>query len=102
MPQTKNDELARSLLVRAGLSTQTIDDAFLRLSVETALDVCSDLVGDRAPDENWFRDYFSLGDEHMVLTEEGWVRACDNTPEVCGDEPAEVLGEVNAPAKGAA
>lgn len=47
---------------------------------------------EQAPDENWFPDYYSLTGDHMVLTEEGWLPADQNTRE----EPMEVFDEVNS------
>jgi len=52
---------------------------------------------EHAPDEDWFRDYFLLTGVHAVLTEEGWIPADQNTVEITGEEPMEVLDEVNAP-----
>jgi hypothetical protein len=52
---------------------------------------------DPAPDENWFRDYYTLTGDHVVLTEEGWIPADQNTVEITGEEPMEILDEVNAP-----
>ena len=64
-----------------------------------ALKVCALVIDDRqAPDKTWWREYFTLSGDHWVLTDEGWVPGEMNTREVCGDEPAEVLDEVNAPA----
>lgn len=51
-----------------------------------------------APDHAWWRDYHQLSGEHWVLTEEGWMPARFNTMENAGEEPLEVLDEVNAPA----
>lgn len=52
-----------------------------------------------APDPTWYREYYMLTGDHMVLTEEGWIPAACNTPEHLGADydPAEVLDEVNAP-----
>jgi hypothetical protein len=50
-----------------------------------------------APDRNWWRDYYLLTGDHMVCTEEGWVPAEMNAREVTGEDPDEVLDEVNAP-----
>jgi hypothetical protein len=55
------------------------------------------VIGDVPPDENWYRDYFTLTGEHMILIEEGWVPPELNTKEVTGEDPQEVLDEVNAP-----
>lgn len=52
---------------------------------------------DEAPDKNWYRDYYLLTGDHMQLTEEGWVPASLNTREQTGEEPMEVLDEVNFP-----
>lgn len=46
-----------------------------------------------APDAKWFKEYFSLTGEHMILTEEGWEPG--GAREVY--QPGEVLDEVNAP-----
>lgn len=61
------------------------------------LDSLREFIGDESPDESWWRDYFELEGSHMQLTEEGWVRASDNTLEATGADPMEVLDEVNAP-----
>lgn len=49
---------------------------------------------ERAPDPQWWADYFRLTGQHMVLTEEGWVPAALNTREETREEPMEVLVEV--------
>lgn len=54
-------------------------------------------IGDVPPDENWYRDYFTLTGKHMILTEDGWVTPELNKKEVTGEDPQEVLDEVNAP-----
>lgn len=61
------------------------------------LEGLAEIVGDRAPDANWWRDYYELDGTHMQLTEEGWVPADQNTREATGVEPMEVLDEVNKP-----
>lgn len=67
-------------------------------------DRCMDLLNnlldfgffDPAPDEDWFRDFYTLTGDHVVLTEEGWIPADQNTREITGEEPMEILDEVNA------
>jgi hypothetical protein len=71
---------------------------------QAQFDRCMDLLDklmefgffDPAPDENWFRDYYTLTGDHVVLTEEGWIPADQNTVEVTGEEPMEIFDEVNA------
>lgn len=46
-----------------------------------------------APDTQWFKDYFLLTGEHMVLTDEGWIHGKN-----AENLPADLrLDEVNAP-----
>lgn len=52
---------------------------------------------EEGPDKDWWHDYLLLTGKHMVCTEEGWIQATDNTREVMGKDPMEVLDEVNAP-----
>jgi hypothetical protein len=42
--------------------------------LKKALDLLERAVADeiRAPDPQWFRDYFLLTGQHMILTDEGW------------------------------
>ncbi len=66
------------------------------------LAVVADLRGEDPPDKDWFRQYFLLTGDHMVLTEEGWIPAACNTKAFTGFDPAEVLEEVNAPREASA
>lgn len=52
---------------------------------------------DTSPDKTWYRELFVLNGEHMVLTEEGWIPADQNTREVTGVDPVEIFDEVNKP-----
>lgn len=36
------------------------------------LDRAAEYLEDRAPDKNWWRDYFELSGKHAILTDEGW------------------------------
>ena len=56
----------------------------------------ADRSGEIAPFPEFFKRYFLLTSEHMVLTEEGWIPAECNTREHTGVDPMEVLDEVNA------
>lgn len=102
-------DLAVSLLRRAGNAiyecANNIEDIYDNYKVRpeggtpadgklaaamVCLEAISDLVSDRPPDETWWRDYFLLTGEHMILTDEGWV------PPYMVDPQSEVLEEVNA------
>lgn len=55
-------------------------------------------LSDTAPDRNWWRDYFEITGEHMVLIDDCW-----ETPAVLVEMRAEDLefepdDEINAPA----
>lgn len=94
---TESRDKMCDLLRRAGVSEETIAAAVNRDSVTTAVEVASDMLGDRAPDDNWLRDWYLVTGDHMVRTEEGWIPAEMNTREHTGEDPMEVLEEVNAP-----
>lgn len=56
-----------------------------------------ELFTDCAPDNNWWRDYFEITGEHMILVDETW-----ETPEIMADYLAEDPDfepddEINAP-----
>jgi len=87
---------AKSLLARAGVDETTISTLDLG-TLRAAIDVAADLVGEKAPDATWFREYYEITGDHMVLTEDGWIPAEFNTREITGEDPAEVIEEVNAP-----
>lgn len=91
--------LQSSLLTRAGMSTEftsKIDSEAMSDPHEIALAVLAEKM-DVGPDENWFKDYWRLTGDHMVLTEEGWIPAEFNALEYTGEQPMEVLDEVNKP-----
>jgi hypothetical protein len=52
---------------------------------------------DYGPDKTYLRDLYLVTGDHMVLTEEGWIPAASNTFQETGDDPMEVLDEVNKP-----
>lgn len=60
--------------------------------------------GERPPDNNWWRDYFRLSGDHVVLTEEGWEPASiyKSQPELRAEMAASggFLEELNAPPGG--
>lgn len=88
--------LTADLLRRAKIAQSTIDRNYSADCLRAMLEVVADL-NDAGPDENWFRDYYLITGEHMQLTEEGWVPAEMNTREYTGEDPAEILDEVNTP-----
>jgi hypothetical protein len=65
--------------------------------LERAAWVCSE----SAPDREWFKDYYLLTGDHMILTDEGWCSGlCKDS--LLRDYPYEkpqvvILDEVNAP-----
>ena len=76
-----------------------IDDvpAPVRSLLARAAEFCTE----NAPDREWFRDYYLLTGEHMILTDEGWCwGSCKES--LLKDYPNEkpediILDEVNAP-----
>jgi hypothetical protein len=70
-------------------------DSTLKRSLEL-LDSIHCLIDEHAPDGKWFKDYFTLTGDHMVLTEEGWELGEDIYAELPANRP-EILDEVNAP-----
>lgn len=56
---------------------------------------------DEGPDPTWHKEYFKLTGEHWVCIDEGWVPATMNSKDVTGEEPEEIIDEVNAPDGGA-
>ena len=69
----EQQEKIKSLLLRAGVSQNTISEICDDQSLCIALEVVSDLFVDRkSPDKNWWREIFDITGEPMVLTEEGW------------------------------
>ena len=67
--------------------------------VTSALKLLEDVADqcDEAPFPEFFKRYYLLTGDHMVLTEEGWIPAELNTLEHTGAEPMETFDEVNAP-----
>jgi hypothetical protein len=102
----QNAELALRLIERASFilpqlaqiirDSQQPDENKLKRAMEV-LTSLEDIIGDRAPDTEWWGEYFTLTGDHMHLTEEGWIPAEMNTLAATGSEPLEVIGEVNAP-----
>lgn len=89
-------DLARDLLIRAGVDSTTVESLGNEESLQIALEVAGDLLNETAPDRTWARDFFSLTKDHWVLTDEGWIPGEFNTWAHTGAEPMEVLMEVNA------
>jgi hypothetical protein len=50
-----------------------------------------------APDAQWFKEYFLLGGQHMILTDEGWESGEAKEYYLADDPDWEPLDEVNAP-----
>lgn len=106
MTTEEKAELAINLIERASYkvtelaallrASQQPDEGKLSRAMQ-ALEALNDFLDERAPDENWWHEYFTLTGDHMHLTEEGWIPADQNTREATGFDPMEVLCEVNAP-----
>jgi hypothetical protein len=88
-------ERMRDLLLRAGVKPATVAEIKDDEGLCNSVDAAAERWGDRAPDKRWFKDWFLITGEHMILTEEGWMPADMNG----GEEPMEVLDEVNAPVR---
>lgn len=60
---------------------------------ERSLDSLYEIIGERAPDPDYWKDAYRLDGTHAILTDEGWE------PADCHDDlsEVEVLDEVNAP-----
>lgn len=84
---TELQDIRVDLLRRAGVSESVIKKALDSDSTFTALSVVADRM-ERAPDKTWFREFYKLSGDHMVLTEEGWA-----PPDRA--EGMEILDEVN-------
>ena len=77
-----------------------------RISDRSKLDQAMDILrkveeasDGREPYEGFLKELYLFTGEHMQLSEYGWMRPEDNSPEACrkgGYEPLEVLDEVNA------
>jgi len=69
--------------------------------LKKALDLLERAVADeiRAPDPQWFRDYFLLTGQHMILTDEGWEDGSSKPAYIEGNDgdASVILDEVNAP-----
>ena len=88
----------RNLLLRAGVSQETLSEIDNDNSLCVALEVVVDMLAEGpSPDSSWWKERYEVTGEHVVLTEEGWMPAEMNTVEHTGEEPVEVLDEVNAP-----
>ena len=61
------------------------------------LDRAAEAFSDNAPDPKWFRDYYLLTGDHMILGEEGWEPASSRESYLAEDPEWEPLDEVNAP-----
>lgn len=111
MTEEQRADLAVSLIERAAagvlLFARELRDSTLRpvgrtaagCKLERAMQALEGLneMLEVAPDVKWHRDHALLTGDHWVLTDEGWMPAEHNSPEVIGDdEPCEVLDEVNA------
>lgn len=59
---------------------------------ERTLESLYELVGEFAPDQNYWKDTYVLDGTHAILTEEGWEPAA-----VYEGEEVEVLDSINAP-----
>jgi hypothetical protein len=57
--------------------------------------VATHLDDSQPPDGRWWRDYFVLTGDHMILTDEGWESG--DSKESYADAPDSILDEVNAP-----
>jgi len=97
---------ATSLLLRAALypaklaymirdSRQPVADKAKR--AEQLLEHLIEFVDEEAPDPYWWRDYFVLTGDHMILTEEGWEPGESKAKYQADDPKWEPLDEVNAP-----
>lgn len=88
-------KMVRDLFRRAKVSDYIIglcdtDESLLLITESTA-----DRIGECSPDSTWLQDWYEITGDHMHLTEEGWIPAEMNTREYTGEEPMEVLMEVN-------
>lgn len=61
------------------------------------LDDFANLMDEHGPDPEWYRDFCLLSGDHYQLTEEGWEPALDLAGS--GDDPPEIMDEVNVPAE---
>lgn len=61
------------------------------------LERATTLFEEQAPDPDWFRDYFELTGEWMVLTDEGWQPGTEKNGLIAEYGPDVILDEVNAP-----
>jgi hypothetical protein len=48
----------------------------------------------QAPDPQWFRDYFLLTGQHMILTEEGWESGDSKQAYLDGLNPEDSIEDV--------
>ena len=61
------------------------------------LERATTMFEEQAPDPEWFRDYFELTGEWMVLTDEGWQPG-ENKGDIIKDYGIDaILDEINAP-----
>jgi hypothetical protein len=51
----------------------------------------------QAPDSTWWKDYFALTGDHMILTDEGWESGAGKAAYIAEDADWKPLDEVNAP-----
>jgi hypothetical protein len=96
---------ATSLLLRAALYPAKLaymireskqPDADKAKRASQLLENLVEFVDEEAPDPFWWRDYFVLTGEHMVLTEEGWEPGECKAAYLDDDPKWEPLDEVNA------
>lgn len=63
--------------------------------------VSTHVVDEHGPDEDWYRDYFTVTGQHVILTDEGWEPADMKASHLEFDPKWEPLDELNAPTRSA-
>ena len=66
-------KLASKLLSKCRVSDSALNQTVF--SAVSLLERAAEYLGDNPPDTDWFRDYYLLTGDHVILTDEGWEPA---------------------------
>jgi hypothetical protein len=106
MGQPTKDE-SKKMCKRFGLyfeGIQTHGDSLILLNkfclAMSLVERAAEVFSDNPPDYEWFRDYYLISGEHMILTDEGWEpgNLKEQIRKDCDDPEWEPNDEVNIPA----
>lgn len=77
----------------------SVKDTDVFLAMANLLKRAAQKLGDNPPDSEWFRDFYLITGEHMVLTEEGWQAGAEKQSLIDEYGADYIQDEVNVPTK---